>query len=286
MARKERSNRRGREREEAREQLDANAENGEKERDQDEDQIEIVQVDPKNHPERYRPFGEGTLNFEGIDADINADKVMDEIDDFTEDEDVLEDFDERQRMINEGSDELRDEIRSHNFKSPQQSGDDIDAAWQDSVVSGEESVGGSAPTPDQDIVDELGKAVGFEYEDHEPLHTAEKLEARDQDRWELNPASVEEIEEQEDEMEDQDEEEVTGYLKGDYNLEMLEEEDLEDEPIEEEDEEAEDDEEELDELLIDEEDEDFVTEDEYDELDLDDDDLDDYLDDLDDEDED
>jgi hypothetical protein len=286
MARKERSNRRGREREEPRVQRDAAVENREEEREEEEDQAEIVQVDPENHSERYRPFGEGTLNFEAIDADINADKVMDEIDDFTEDEDVLEDFDERQRMINEGSDELRDEIRSHNFKSPQQSGDDIDAAWQDSVVSGEESVGGSAPTPDQDIVDELGKAVGFEYEDHEPLHTAEKLEARDQDRWELNPASVEEIEEQEDEMEDQDEEEVTGYLKGDYNLEMLEEEDLEDEPIEEEDEEAEDDEEELDELLIDEEDEDFVTQDEYDELDLDDDDLDDYLDDLDDEDED
>jgi hypothetical protein len=278
MARKERSNRAGREREEAREQIDANVENGEEERDQDKDQIEIVQVDPKNHPERYRPLGDGPLNFEGIDADINADVVMDEIDDFTDDEDVLEDFADRQRMINEGSDELRDEISAHNFMSPQQSGNDVDAAWQDSVVSGEESVGGSAPTPDQDVVDELGEAVGFEYEDQEPLHTADKLEARDQNRWELNPASVEEIEEQEDEMDDQDEAEVSGYLEGDYDPEMLETENLEDDTVDEEEEEGE---EEVEELLIDEDDED-----EYDDLDLEDDDLDDYLDDLYDEDED
>jgi hypothetical protein len=71
-------------------------------------------------------------------------------------------------------------------------GGDMDAAW-DQAASGEETVGGTTPTPDQDIVDEIGRAVGVEYEDAEPLHTTEKLERRDEQRWELHPASSEDF---------------------------------------------------------------------------------------------
>ena len=71
-------------------------------------------------------------------------------------------------------------------------GGDIDAAW-DQAAAGEETVGGTTPTPDQDIVDEIGRAVGVEYEDAEPLHTTEKLERRDEQRWELHPASSEDF---------------------------------------------------------------------------------------------
>ena len=71
-------------------------------------------------------------------------------------------------------------------------GGDIDAAWDEAAV-GEETVGGTTPTPDQDIVDEIGRAVGVEYEDAEPLHTTEKLERRDEQRWELHPASSEDF---------------------------------------------------------------------------------------------
>jgi Family of unknown function (DUF6335) len=60
---------------------------------------------------------------------------------------------------------------------------------------GEESVGGENPTPDQDIVEEHGKAVGLTYEDNEPLHGSDKIEGRDQSRWELDPASSEGYEE-------------------------------------------------------------------------------------------
>ena len=42
-------------------------------------------------------------------------------------------------------------------------GGDIDAAWDKAAV-GEETVGGTTPTPDQDLVDEIGRAVGIEYE--------------------------------------------------------------------------------------------------------------------------
>ena len=54
-------------------------------------------------------------------------------------------------------------------------------------------MGGRTPTPDQDLVDEIGRAVGIEYEGAEPLHTTEKLERRDEQRWELHPASSEDF---------------------------------------------------------------------------------------------
>lgn len=73
-------------------------------------------------------------------------------------------------------------------------GGDIDAAW-DQADAGEETVGGTTPTPDQDIVDEIGRAVGVDYQDGEPLHTTEKLERRDEQRWELHPASSEDFSE-------------------------------------------------------------------------------------------
>jgi hypothetical protein len=75
------------------------------------------------------------------------------------------------------------------------SGGDIDAKWQEADVSGEETVGGTSPTPDQDVVDELGQALGITYEDDEPLRTEEKLLERDRNRWELDPESAEDAEE-------------------------------------------------------------------------------------------
>lgn len=70
------------------------------------------------------------------------------------------------------------------------SGGDVDAA-RSGTDAGEETVGGSTPTPDQDVVDELGKAVGITYNDAEPLQFGDKMADRDAQRWELNPASSE-----------------------------------------------------------------------------------------------
>lgn len=85
---------------------------------------------------------------------------------------------------------LLHKLREHQAASPVLSGGDIDAAWEDADV-GEESVGGGNPTPDQSVVDELGQAMGLSYAQGEPLHTEEKLAARDEQRWELDPASSE-----------------------------------------------------------------------------------------------
>jgi hypothetical protein len=88
-----------------------------------------------------------------------------------------------------------DEYRG-DTRDPEQAaltGGDVDAA-ANRVDAGEEVVGGDNPTPDQDIVDELGKSAGVTYEDTEPL-LFDKLEGRDRDRWELDPASSEDYQE-------------------------------------------------------------------------------------------
>jgi hypothetical protein len=67
---------------------------------------------------------------------------------------------------------------------------DIDAAWDPSDV-GEEGPGGTVATPDQDIVEKVGEAVGLTFEDLEPVDAPGKMRRRDRQRWELNPVSSE-----------------------------------------------------------------------------------------------
>ena len=88
--------------------------------------------------------------------------------------------------------EWYDQARQDSHAPPEAvlTGGDIDAAWDQAMV-GDETVGGSSPTPDQDIVDEIGKALGVTYAEGEPLRTTEKIEWRDEERWELHPASSE-----------------------------------------------------------------------------------------------
>lgn len=82
--------------------------------------------------------------------------------------------------------------------SPVLTGGDIDAAWDQAAAVGDEAVGGTVATPDQDIVDEIGAAVGLEMDDHAFLRTNEILEERDERRWDLDPMSSEDYEERRD----------------------------------------------------------------------------------------
>jgi hypothetical protein len=70
-------------------------------------------------------------------------------------------------------------------------GGEVDSDWNDVYSSGEEAPGGDMSTPDQDVVEEIGRALGVEYEDAEELKGAEKIESRDRHRWEYDPASAE-----------------------------------------------------------------------------------------------
>jgi hypothetical protein len=68
---------------------------------------------------------------------------------------------------------------------------EVDSDWNDAYSSGEETPGGDMSTPDQDVVEEIGRALGVEYEDAEELKGSEKIESRDRNRWEYDPASAE-----------------------------------------------------------------------------------------------
>jgi hypothetical protein len=90
-----------------------------------------------------------------------------------------------------GREELKEAIRDHTETSPALTGGDVDASWEDAYAVGDEAPGGDNPTPDQDRVDDIGRALGVEYEDNEELKSADKIEKRDRNRWELDPASSE-----------------------------------------------------------------------------------------------
>jgi hypothetical protein len=78
---------------------------------------------------------------------------------------------------------------------PRLSAGDIDADWKRAESTGEEAVGGSVATPDQDVVDEIGRALGVEYDDDEELQGGDEIAGRDRDRWELDPASSDDFDE-------------------------------------------------------------------------------------------
>jgi len=64
-------------------------------------------------------------------------------------------------------------------------GGDVDADWRRADDVGEEAVGGSVATPDQDRVDDLGRALGVPRAPDEEIRTStEILEGRDRNRWE------------------------------------------------------------------------------------------------------
>ena len=93
-----------------------------------------------------------------------------------------------------GREELLQHINEHNETSPAITAGDVDADWQLAYSSGDEAPGGDNPTPDQDVVDEIGEALGVNYEDGEELKGAAKIEDRDKHRWELDPASKDDFE--------------------------------------------------------------------------------------------
>lgn len=72
---------------------------------------------------------------------------------------------------------------------------DVDADAENAYFSGDGAPGGDNPTPDQDIVDEIGRAIGIEYQDNEELRGSDKVADRDKHRWELDPASAEDYKE-------------------------------------------------------------------------------------------
>jgi hypothetical protein len=86
---------------------------------------------------------------------------------------------------------LAEEMAGHPETGPALSGGDVDADWQRAHDSGDEAVGGSVATPDQDVVDEIGQALGVAQEPAAEVRTSEEiLRDRDRLRWHLEREAV------------------------------------------------------------------------------------------------
>lgn len=102
------------------------------------------------------------------------------------DAEVRESFAEDQELAH-GGELAKRRLQQHTVESPELSAGDMDSTWDD--ANDEEAGSGTTSTPDENVVDEVGGSVGVSYSDSEPLNTNEKLEQRDDNRWDMNPAS-------------------------------------------------------------------------------------------------
>jgi hypothetical protein len=105
------------------------------------------------------------------------------------------DLERRGSAARTGRAEVAQSIRQHKGMSTDIAGGDVDVDVEDAYFTGDEAPGGDNPTPDQDIVDDIGKALGVEYQDNEELKAVDKVTERDRKRWELDPASAEDYKE-------------------------------------------------------------------------------------------
>ena len=96
-----------------------------------------------------------------------------------------------------GRAEMRDRLSKNTSASPALTSGDVDADWESADAVGDEAPGGDNPTPDQDVVDDIGRALGVEYEDDEELQGGAEISDRDRHRWELDPSSKDDFDEEE-----------------------------------------------------------------------------------------
>ena len=95
-----------------------------------------------------------------------------------------------------GQEDLNQKLRRNKSASPVLTAGDVDADWGSAEAVGDEAPGGDNPTPDQDVVDEIGRALGVEYADDEELQGGAEIAERDAHRWELDPNSKDDFDDE------------------------------------------------------------------------------------------
>ena len=108
------------------------------------------------------------------------------------------DLDRRASSAKSGRAEMRDKLSKNNSGGAAITAGDVDADWQSAESVGDEAPGGDNPTPDQDRVDDIGRALGVEYADDEELQGGAEIADRDLNRWELDPASKDDFDDEDD----------------------------------------------------------------------------------------
>ncbi|MBZ5557232.1 MAG: DUF6335 family protein [Acidobacteriia bacterium] len=94
-----------------------------------------------------------------------------------------------------GRADIAHQRRMHTGMPESITGGDVDVDVEDAYFTGDEAAGGDNPSPDLEVVDDIGRALGVQYEDTEELKGSEKIVERDKHRWEYDPASAEDYKE-------------------------------------------------------------------------------------------
>jgi hypothetical protein len=97
--------------------------------------------------------------------------------------------------VSAGSRKLAERLKNDPLADPVVTGGDLDAQFESAQFSGDESAVSSMPTPENNVVEDIGRAMGVTYADDEELKVGEKERSRDRNRWELDPASAEDYQE-------------------------------------------------------------------------------------------
>jgi len=95
-----------------------------------------------------------------------------------------------------GRAEMNERLSKNTNSSPALTSGDVDADWESAAAVGDEAPGGDNPTPDQDVVDDIGRALGVEYADDEELQGGDEIADRDRHRWELDPSSKDDFDDE------------------------------------------------------------------------------------------
>jgi hypothetical protein len=107
------------------------------------------------------------------------------------------DMDRKGSAARSGRAEMAQSARDHRGMSSDITGGDVDVDVEDAYFTGDEAPGGDNPSPDLEVVDDIGKALGVQYDDAEELKSGDKLVERDKHRWEMDPASAEDYKDRE-----------------------------------------------------------------------------------------
>ncbi|HEV7240895.1 MAG TPA: DUF6335 family protein [Thermoanaerobaculia bacterium] len=91
--------------------------------------------------------------------------------------------------ISASASKLSHRLRNDSLADPIITAGDLDVQWESAQFSGDEAAGSSMPSPENNVVDEIGAAMGVTYQDSEELKFGDKERSRDEKRWELDPAS-------------------------------------------------------------------------------------------------
>lgn len=104
-------------------------------------------------------------------------ETLDGTNDFVPDAEVQQEFENAEDRGESALEQLTTELEEEHYILPS------------ALVSREDSVFSNI-SPDQQ-----GESFGLAYQPNEPLDSVEKIEDRDESRWEMNPASADDFEE-------------------------------------------------------------------------------------------